>query len=43
MNLNEWFIREQKEDGRNYTLTSFANKNICGGEIKDACWDDVLE
>lgn len=31
------------EDGRNYTIASFANKNICGGEIKDACWGDVLE
>lgn len=31
------------EDGRNYTLASYANKNICGGEIKDAFWGNILE
>lgn len=27
-------IQRSFEDGRNYTLASFANKNICGGEIR---------
>lgn len=35
--------RRSFEDRRNYTPASFANKNIYGGEIKNACWGSILD